>query len=1023
MLKYFSKIILVGFVVTFAKVYSQETKTFKINKLGQNKGLLQLNAQALSQDSLGFLWVGTEDGLHRFNGYEFKPFVAHAKDSTTLIDDHIRGLLAIGDTLWIATNSKGVSGYRFSENKFFETTKSLKKNDLQIAYKILKLDAPHLLFSTRNHFILFNRKDGNKQIFKLPENQRENFVEDVIKVSKNTYWLATRTSGILEFNIVDGQLKRLPFFNPSSASAFIKKGNSLFISSEKGLYKYLLSSNKLNIVSETPAINTLFLLDNEELLVATHQGMFCFNLKTEKTSKIIFEDKLNNTYENIVIEKIVKDDKGNLWLGTAGEGVFYLNKFQKKFETVQVKISNSEDDQRISVFPFFKRNDSILWIGSTKGTLAYNLTTKTFKRYNTGKNGITYCFAEDDTGTLWAGGIYDGLMKYNPKTDQFSQWLSTDTQNGLPDNEVLTIIPRNNSKLWLCTWAGGITEFDTVKETFTPILINGEQLNRVRVYLHDSENNLWLGTDQGLYKVSENRTATVYTQSDSEKSELTNDRVFALKEDQQGNIWIGTSSGLTKLNPKTQSTTLYFKQKGFSNDFVYTILIDKKNHIWLSTNYGLSVLNPATNTFKSYTKEDGLQDNEFNGKSGFKDIEGMFYFGGINGFNIFNPEEIIDNPHFPKIYLESVELFNKPIERNELFKDTLQFKSEENVLTFNFTALNYSNPQKVSYQYKLDNFDKQWSPPSSKRSVTYTNLNPGNYTLNIKATNDAGLWGDEVKRVALVIIPPWYQTTVFKISLFVCIILLIIGFYFYKTSRLKREKIKLEKLVYERTQDLIQKNKALEASNETTLKQRNNIEFLMKELSHRVKNNLQIVSSLLNIQANSIEHKKSKEILTIAKNRILAISYVQAQLNSKTDEVDVGKFVENFSLKMIETLTDEDSLTFELQFDIKNNTFCNVNITLIGLILNELITNTFKYAFNTYSKENILRIECSLINKTIKLSIKDNGIGYNKESIKKGSLGLDMVTEMVHQLNGTIITETQNGVKNTITIPCNKNTK
>ena len=311
----------------------------------------------------------------------------------------------------------------------------------------------------------------------------------------------------------------------------------------------------------------------------------------------------------------------------------------------------------------------------------------------------------------------------------------------------------------------------------------------------------------------------------------------------------------------------------------------------------------------------------------------------------------------------------------------------------------------------------------NKRSVTYTNLNPGKYTLQIKATNDAGVWSKNIKALSLVIIPPWYQTTLFKVSFILLLILLGLGFYFYKTSKLKRDKLKLESLVYERTQDLIQKNKDLKASHDVTLKQRNNIEFLMKELSHRVKNNLQIVSSLLNIQANSIESKRSKEILTIAKNRILAISYVQAELNSKTDQVNVGEFVKNFSLKMMEILTDENSAKFELEFDIEKNTTCKINITLVGLILNELITNTFKYAFTTYSKNNILHLSCSLKNETILLVITDNGIGYNKEEIQKGSLGLDMVTEMVRQLNGKITTETKNGVKNTIEIPCNKPVK
>ncbi len=1006
------------FLLFIFKVCAQETEIVQINRLGQEAGLLQLNAQALTQDHLGYVWVGTEDGLHRFNGYEFKPYIAHAKDSSSITDDHIRGLLAVDDTLWIATNSKGITGYKLSENRFFNLFESYNNSDLAIAYKILKVNSNFLLFSTKNHFIIFDRKKKKTQTFTLPKTQKENFVSDVIEISENTYWLATTASGILTFNISTNEINSLQTFNQNSVSSFLKNEATIYIGTEQGLFSHNITNGTFSETSINNSVKYIFKKNDDQIHVATNQGAFFYNTTSKKVTKITFKDKQSKVYENIVLEQFIKDDKGNLWRGTAGEGVFHSNKYQKKFTSVQVRLPFKSDDQRISVFPFFKRNDSILWMGTTRGTLKYNLKNKTFKQYETGIKGITYCFAEDENGTLWAGGIYDGLMKYDPKTDTFKQWLSEKNKNSLPDNEVLTIIPMSNNKLWLCTWAGGISEFDTKTETFTPVLVNDKQLNRVRVYLKDSKKNLWLGTDQGLYKLSNEKWIKTFVQNSPESNQLTNDRVFALKEGKKGNIWIGTSSGLTKLNPETDETTLFYKQKGFTSDFVYNILIDNKDHVWMSTNYGLSVLNINTNTFKNYTEEDGLQDNEFNGKAGFKDADGTFYFGGINGFNMFKPENIVDNPFLPKVYVESVELFNKPIEQNELYKDTLRFKSEENVLTFNFAALNYLNSQKVSYQYKLENFDKDWSPPGTKRNVTYTNLNPGEYTLKIKASNDAGVWSDAVKTVSLIIIPPWYQTTLFRIVAILSILLLGVAFYLYKTRKLKRDKQKLEGLVHERTEDLINKNEDLKAYNEVILKQRDNIEFLMKELSHRVKNNLQIVSSLLNIQTNSIKDEHSKEILTIAKNRILAISYVQAELSSKTDEVNIGEFVNNFTVKIMETLTDERSAKFELKFDLDKNIICKINITLVGLILNELITNTFKYAFKTYNKNNLLQISCKIELDTIILKIEDNGVGYKKEDIKQDSLGLDMVTEMVYQLNGTITTESSNAVVNTIKIPC-----
>jgi len=243
-------------------------------------------------------------------------------------------------------------------------------------------------------------------------------------------------------------------------------------------------------------------------------------------------------------------------------------------------------------------------------------------------------------------------------------------------------------------------------------------------------------------------------------------------------------------------------------------------------------------------------------------------------------------------------------------------------------------------------------------------------------------------------------------------------FYRYKTSKLKRDKKKLAFLVAERTKDLEFKNEALKISNDTTLEQKKNIEFLMKELSHRVKNNLQIISSLLNIQANTVGDDKAKGILKIAKNRILTISYIQSQLTTQTTEVDINAFIKDFTLKMLDILSDENNAKFEVRFNLDNDIICDINATLLGLILNELITNTFKYAFSEYNEINILEIATKNKDNIISLTITDNGKGYSTQNINKESLGLELINEMVNQLKGEISTKTDNGVVNQIEIPC-----
>ncbi|MBP1838934.1 ligand-binding sensor domain-containing protein [Formosa algae] len=1008
-------------VVFLWSIYAngQTSDIIQINYLGQEHGLLQLNTKALALDDMGYLWVGTEDGLHRFNGHEFKSYISNPKDQSSLSDDHIRGLLSVKDTLWIATNSKGIQGYIRSKNQFFSLLTEQDHPDLNNTYKAFQLTEKLLLFSAKNHFILFDRRLKTHTIINLSNLSIENRVEDVLVLDRKRAWLATKETGILELNLEDYTTSHVPDFERKDVSSFVDTKDEIYIGSAQGIQVYNKATSRFSDTKIKTTVDGFHKISDSQFYVLTPKGMFKYNAVTDSYNSVIFDNvNENKHYELVDFTEVIEDNYGNMWFGTEGEGVFHYNKFQKKFDSFKVNLKDLYGDERISVFPIQKENDSTLWLGTYAGTVSYNLKTGASKLYNTGKGGITYDFCKDKNGTLWAGGITDGLMKYDAITDRFKQWKHTASENSLTDNEVLNIIPVSKEKLWVCTWSGGINEFDIATETFTKLAFNGTQIDRARTSIIDSKNHIWLGTDNGLYEIESKKIIRHITETAKGDLQLTNNRIFSISEDHKGNLWVGTASGLTYINTKTQTSTLYYKQKGFPNDFVYGIVTDANHKVWMSTNFGLSVFNPIDKSFTNYTKEDGLQDNEFNGKSFFKDDQGILYFGGIDGFNIINTNQIIDNPYLPNVSLESVELFNQPIENNEMFKDTLIFKSKENVLTFNFSAIHYLNPNKCLYQYKLEDFDDNWSPVSKKNNVTYTNLNPGHYTLKIKASNDVGKWNPKLKTVHLIIVPPWYLKPEFKV-LFIGVFLLSgILFYLFKTSKLKRDKLKLEGVIATRTRDLMVKNAELNASHSVMVEQNNNIEFLMKELNHRVKNNLQIISSLLNMQANNIEEEEVKDILNIAKNRILTIAYIQNDLASKDEPTDIPVFLKDFSRKILGLLSDSQTQKFKLIFILEPHCLCQLNTTLLGLILNELITNTYKYAFKTYSPDHLLRISCSKTDCKLKIVIEDNGIGYDSNEIRENSLGLDLVKTMVHQLNGTITVTSNNGVKNVILIPC-----
>ncbi|GAA4888009.1 two-component regulator propeller domain-containing protein [Flaviramulus aquimarinus] len=991
--------------------------TLNSNYFGQKQGLLQLNIKGMALDDLGYLWVGTEDGLHKFNGYEFKAYLHNPNDTTSIKDDHIRSLLFTKDTLWAATNTNGITNFIPSKNTF--SNLSLNSKDVNTSYKVLKLGKQHLLFSVKNNIIIYDRHTKKTKLIELPISKKESYVTDVYQKEDNTYWLATTASGILELNINSFKISSTTILNNENIKCFFYDNEHLYIGTNNGLFLYDSKKKSITKTTLTTPINCFFKINNSTFYIGTNTGLYLYDkAEFSITSLVLKTNKLNQIID---INEIIGDKKGNLWFGTDGSGLFYHNSFQKKFNTLKIKLKEYPSISNISSFRFLKGKDSTLWIGSKYGILKYNHNTNAFKLYHKAEPALIYTIAKDQNNTIWTGGFTSGLLKYDEKRDVFNK--ISNSKNNLPDEDVIEIIPIDSNTLWISTWSGGMYTFNIKKETFKPLTFNKQIINRARISLKDSKGHIWLGTDEGAYKVSKDHSLTRYHAEDIDNKKLSGNRIFSIIEDLNGDIWFGTNVGLTKLNLENNQTTIYRKQEGLPNDFIYGMLIsnnnnNNNNNVWVSSNYGLSMLNTKTNSFKNYTTNDGLQNIEFNGKAAYKDLDGNFYFGGISGINIFKPEDIVENPHVPNTYIESVELFNKPILKNELFKDTLTFNSNENVITFNFASLNYLNPEKCDYSYKMEGFDTDWRPATKNRRTTYTNLDPGNYIFKVKASNDVGVWNNIPDTLSIIIIPPWYQTNAFRFFAVFLIIIIPFLYNIYKTKKLKTDKLKLEKIIKERTIEIRDKNKALKDAFNQAEKQSNNIQFLMRELTHRVKNNLQIISSLLNIQANSLKNESAIDAIKMAKNRILTISHLEDKISIKKDSVELDIFIKSLCDNVIKALSDDEHLKFKINYDLTKTAIKNLNITMIGLILNELITNTTKYAFDDFKPENELNITSSIHKKKLRIVISDNGKGYSKTKVKHDkSLGIELVSEMVEQLNGTIRINSTNGTRNVIDIP------
>ncbi|MBW7871678.1 MAG: hypothetical protein H3C39_11535 [Flavobacteriia bacterium] len=966
----------------------QKTDTLAVAVIEQDHGLSQLNALSIDFDDNGYLWIGTENGLNRYNGYGMKVF--HAGENNNLRDDHIRSMYYEKDTLWLATNTHSVCAYLLKENRFidFENKLNFKKNPLiKYSSTLTPVGEHYLLSGTMANCLLIDKRTLKFTIIPIPDAIENDFVTAILQVSENEFLIGTNFSGIFRLNLKQREIDRDETFsrfkNVPVNSLYSFSAAEILIGTQKGMFLYNKKKNfikQINYPNKNENILSIRKWDNSNLFIGSSNNSYLmdthFNLK-----KIIFRNHEGKEIQ-ASITSLKKDELGGIWLATAGRGVLYFHPHQKKFTPYRISAENSPKKNFISSFNFL-RDKNTLWIATEFGFVSRHLDSEKYKLYFT--NLLEYTITKDFRGNIWAGGFGQSLVKYNPKTDKFDK-----IPLSISDQDVIQITPVSKDSIWIHTWSSGIYALNVNDYKIRPKTFNGKTIVRARASFRDSSENIWIGCDEGLYKISGKKVEHF--------NKLSNPRVFVITEDPEKNIWIGTAKGLNKLDAKTQEITFYTKQTGLPNDFIYGAEADGKGHIWVSTNFGISEFNPKTNFFKNYTENDGLQNNEFNGKAAYKDSLGNLYFGGMNGYNIFHPKDVFVNRKVGKTLIENIKLLGKSIQNNVLYSNFLEFSHDQNVITFEYVSLNYLWPEKNRYQFILEGFDKEWRPVTKERSTTYTNLDPGTYVFKVKGSNNELIWGNPAS-ITIIIKSPWYKTIWFRTLLASFLAFLIIGVFLYKNYQQKQTNRRLSKMVEVRTHELTESNNALNHSLEVSEKQKENIAFLMRELNHRVKNNLQIITSLIDIQDVGIEDEEAKEKLKILQARIFTVSRVHDILNTSGEQsfVRIDEFISNLARELIEFSGEK----IELQTNLRPVTFGVEKLTYLGLIINELITNSIKYAFDGNPPAKKINIELTEEEHSLKLLYRDNGKGYASGIIDNpDKMGLNLIRFLAKELKG-----------------------
>lgn len=829
--------------------YSQN---IRFEQFSLEEGLSQSVVNVILQDRKGFLWVGTEDGLNRYDGYEFKIYKPDIDDPTSLSD---RWITAIAEDpqgyLWIGTRLGGLNRYDPQTGQFTRYLHdTLKTNSISHNHiTALSPDKSGIWVGTENglDFIVYS----SMKIEHFDESSTSSntlssqWISALALDSNGSLWIGTQDAGLNFYNKADNTFTAFKhsedvFTSLTSnrvLSILLDKNNNLWVGTSNGLNFSDTNGKYFSHFSNDPAdkdsisgntIYTIYQDHSNGLWFGTNNGLNRFDERRKNFIRHQHQPTISNSLGNNTVFSIYEDSNYVLWIGTNNGG---LNKYNRQQDYFAYYRTNPDDPNSLSgnfINPIVISENGTAWIGTNDAGLnRFNAIANQFKLYehdpdnsnSVNSNEITSLML-DSQGHLWIG-TSRGLDLLNPDTGNFTHFFpDPNNLSSLSGAPVYSIYEDHTGAIWVGT-SRGLDQFEPYSQTFVNYeaeenTSNSFRNNQVTAILEDNDLNFWVGTfDDGLkYFNPNNGGIKSYVNNPDDPASLGSDSILSLYKDRQGSLWIGTTGGgLNRYEPTTDAFTRFTEKDGLPNNVIYGILEDSIGNLWLSTNLGITRYDPNTKNFRNFTTRDGLQSNEFKQGAFAKDQKGNLYFGGINGFNIFSPDKISDNPIAPKIVLTSLTQDGKAISGvippESLDEITLQWP--QNSFEFEFAALAYGQPNKNQYAYTLENFETNWNKIGTQRNGRYTNLPGGTYTLKMLGSNSDGIWNDEGLSLKITVIPPFWVTWWFRSLLAIFSGVVIAAGYRWRVKSIQGRNRELERLVQRRTSDLEKRTSEIEA--------------------------------------------------------------------------------------------------------------------------------------------------------------------------------------------------------------------
>ncbi|MCG8576224.1 MAG: hypothetical protein MI810_15140 [Flavobacteriales bacterium] len=864
-------LILLSFLLFSTASLSQQ-KSIKFDKLSIEDGLSQSSVSAILQDRYGFIWIATQDGLNRYDGYEFKTFKNDPNNLNSIPNNYIHNLLEDKEgNLWFGTN-RGIGKL----NPLTHRIEKVNRGTFPALRGYVFID---LAFDSQGHLLALSDKHGINKInlktkkVDIIKSIKGNFEFSALHIDANgELWVGTKTGHVYHAPPPYEHFQHINYNDIFSVSAINKistGGNGyILVSSENGLYT-IDENYRLNTISMHPYlrvnnIRCAYVEDSAHTWIGTAEHGLLLLQKNKKGKESVYQYKKNpydaSSITDDEVKTIYEDQSGVFWLGT-GKGISKFDKYKQGFTTVSLNNDPKKGLIDYSVWSFAEDSLGNIYVGTQKDLTIYDPRRKRFHHIFRDRNEQSRLLKIhiENPRRIWLG-YEDGLYLLTIR-DLINEDYSFEKIPFLGEENdrkviVYQIEPAEDNNLWIGSKAGlSILNKNTLECTFYKASDGGHQSigeGSVKNIYRDLSGKVWIVTsDQGLYNIIEKVDGTFYFRHIPIINHTeSNSHITCILQTEKNNLWLGTyGEGIKLLNLRSKRTINYTETEGLSNNVVYGLLEDSEGNIWASTNKGISKFNPKTERFTTYGVRDGLQSNEFNTNAYMKSRSGKLYFGGINGYNIFNPKEININPHPPNVIISSVVLTPKGLGEKEIIISnvydsvSLDLNYDQNDLSFEFFATNFSNPGKNRFKFILKGHEENYTYVENENKVHYI-LPHGNYIFEIYAQSADGVWSKRPAIVTVNINPPFWLTWWFRIVAIVLLTAASLFIYRRRVDTIRRQKVRLEIEVVKRTRQVTEQNKKIQDQKQKVEIQKAKIEH-QKELLENEKEKVEQL--LLNI--------------------------------------------------------------------------------------------------------------------------------------------------------------------------------